>query len=327
MKTFIALSVRDYRDLLMACLLGIGSGVGVMAMGLLALRIAGQAPGSAANLLLPLSGLAGAGVGLMLFLRRRLWQPLHQLIRSLPRRATQKVTIATDTGIAPLRLLSHRIHDLLDQLQGMLDRNQRDFHDLAHDLRGPLTRLLLRIEALHEQEPPDAELIAGLDADLKALLALDQELGDLAETPERPLHRDWLLLEPFCQDIAASYGPHLVTLAIEPSIALPVDRRMLQRALNNLIDNALDYGGAPVRISASASADLVSIVVEDAGRAGGSTASSELRLPPPHQGLGLTIARGFCLSHGGSLDLGTSPLGGWQVRLNLHSAPPAEQAA
>jgi len=123
-----------------------------------------------------------------------------------------------------------------------------------------------------------------------------------------------LALEPFCREIAAGYAPHLVELAIEPTLSVLVDRRMLQRTLNNLIDNALDYGAPPVLIRAESEANAVAISVEDPGEGEASVfkaahANQGPLLPPAHQGLGLAIARGFCQRHGGDLELGHSPLG------------------
>lgn len=321
MRTFIALSAKDSRELILSCLIGSGMALTVMGATVLMLQAFGQNPVPATGTLMLLSGVAGATAGLVLFLRRRLWEPLHRLIRSLPRRATQKATLVINGGIAPVRLLTHRVNRLLDQFQITLDRNQREFNGIAHDLRGPLTRLLLRLEMLKEQDRPDAELIAGLDADLKALIALDQDLGELAEPQGRNLHREWLNLEPCCQEVSTSYNSDLVIVAVDPQLRVLADRRMLQRTLHNLIENALEYGGAPVKISASVIDEALVISVEDSGVNGRHPARAGFDLPPPHQGLGLAIARGFCLSHEGTMELGESTLGGWHVSLHLRAVP------
>lgn len=321
MRTFIALSAKDCRELILSCLIGTGMALTMMGATVLMLQAVGQNPVPATETLMLLSGVAGAAVGLVLFLRRSLWEPLHQLIRSLPRRATQKVTLVINGGIAPVRLLTHRVNRLLDQFQTMLDRNQREFNGIAHDLRGPLTRLLLRLELLKEQDRPDSELIAGLDADLKALVALDQDLGELAEPQGRSLHREWLNLEPCCQQVSASYNSDLVIVAVDPQLRVLADQRMLQRALHNLIENALEYGGAPVKVSAAVINEALVISVEDSGINGSHPSRAEFDLPPPHQGMGLAIARGFCLSHEGTMEVGESKLGGWQVSLHLRAFP------
>ena len=327
MRTFIALSAKDSRELILASLIGIGIAVTVMGTTVLVLQAFGQRPVPATGTLMLLSGVAGAAMGLVIFLRRRLLEPLHQLIRSLPRRATQKVTLVINGGIAPVHILTHRVNRLLTQFQGTLDQNQREFNAIAHDLRGPLARLLVRLEILKEHDQPDTELIAGLDADLKALVALDQDLGELAQPQGRILHTEWLYLEPCCREVAASYDADLVVVAIDPRLRVRTDRRMVQRALRNLIENALEYGGAPVRVAAAVINEALVISVEDSGRKGSHPSFTEPDLPPPHQGMGLAIARGFCRIHEGWMELGESTLGGWHVSLHLQTVPIERSAA
>lgn len=327
MRTFIALSSKDSRELVLTCLIGIGMAVTLMGAAVFVLQMFGLNPVPETATLMLLSGVIGAALGLGLFLRRRLWDPLHQLIRSLPRRATQKVTLVIHGGIAPVRLLTHRVNHLLKQFQSMLDRNQREFNGIAHDLRGPITRLLLRLEVLKEQAQPDPELIAGLDADLKTLLALDQDLGELLEPEGRSLHREWQQLDRCLHDVSASYDKGLLIVDTDPSLTLLVDRRMLERALHNLIENALEYGGAPVKMSATTIDNVVVISVEDSGEAGRHPSLPDVHIPPPHHGIGLAMVKSFCLSHGGTMKVGRSSLGGWQVSVHLRAVPLEGNAA
>lgn len=326
MKRLIVLSGRDRRKLLIACALGSSSALTVLLLALLLLRLTDlHLVGSNAALLVVLAIVLGALVGVMSFLRRELWQPLNQLLKALPRRSTQEVTLRLNGGIAPLQLLSHRINGLLHHMQSAATDRQRQFNDLAHDIRGPLTRLLLRVETLREQDSDDPELIAGLEADLEALVALDQELGEIGEPLGRSRRRERLPLEPFCREIARSYGPRLVVVQIPHTLNAWVDRRLLQRTLHNLIENALEHGGAPVLITAQANGDGTRIQLDDSGKTGLASAMGKVLLPPAHQGLGLAIARSFCQSHGGELRLGTSPRGGWQVELRLGPGPHQEE--
>jgi two-component system osmolarity sensor histidine kinase EnvZ len=325
MKRPMLLSGRDRRKLLIACALGSSAAFAVVLLALLLLQLSGRSlVGMVGGLLVVLAIVLGALMGAVGFLQREFWLPLNQLLTTLPRRSSQEVTLVLDGGIAPLQLLSHRINGLLHQMQNAAASRQRQFDDLAHDIRGPLTRLLLRVETLRDQDTHDPELVAGLEADLEALVALDQELGEIGEQMIRPPQRERLLLEPFCQEIARSYGPPLVLVEIPATLSGWVDRRLLQRTLHNLIENALEHGGAPVRITAHPSGAGTVIQLDDSGKAGLASPLGVPLLPPPHQGLGLAIARSCCRSHGGELVLGASPQGGWQVQLGLGPAPPQE---
>lgn len=226
------------------------------------------------------------------------------------------------SGAGALLLLAHRIHDLLAQLNSSVTEQRRQIRDLAHDLRGPLTRLLLRVETLRQQEQHDPDLVAGLEADLEALLTLNQDLAALSEPVGNPGPRLPVALEPLCRQIAECYEPERVIVELAPQLTARVERRLLERTLHNLIDNALGHGGPPVILSAQTTADTLTIQVDDAGRGGGSEPQQQ-PLQPQQPGLGLAIARGFCRRHGGELHLHPSRLGGLQVQLRLPADPSA----
>ena len=234
-------------------------------------------------------------------------------------------------GIAPWLLLSHRINLLLETLNRKTEARQRRLDGIAHDMRGPLTRLQLRVEALQHGGGFDPDALAGLQADLNALLALDRDLDAIAIQPSDPPTHHQVNLEAFCRKLAKSYGPDRVQITIPP-VCLRLDRHLLQRSLNNLIDNALAYGSPPVVVSLENGADHIAINVDDHGAPNvddhgsppfpplegqGTPAPSSSPIPPIHRGLGLTIAEGFCRQHGGRLVLGRSRLGGLQVGLQL----------
>ena len=316
MKRTILLSSRDQRHLLLACLLGSCSGALLLVAGLELLQLIGINTMPERSLLLILGVVIGAGAGLLLFLQRELWLPLKQLLKTLPRRIKNNTTLVINDGVAPLQLLAHRINVLLAQLNQNVTEQREQVRTLAHDIRGPLTRLLLRVEALGEQPHHDPELVAGLEADLEALMTLDQELAEISEPMHRPIRRERLALQPFCRAIANRYDAELVVLNLEPTLTAVVDQRLLERTLHNLIDNALEHGGPPVTISAKSTAELLTILVDDAGTTEIQSAGLAV-VPPGHQGLGLAIARRFCHSHGGELLLKPSSLGGLQVQLTL----------
>jgi len=127
-------------------------------------------------------------------------------------------------------------------------------------------------------------------------------------------------LEAFCHKLAKSYGKDRVQITIPP-VSLRLDRHLLQRSLNNLIDNALEYGSPPVVVSLENGADSIAINVDDHGSAAvegeGIPLPSSLPIPAIHRGLGLAIAESFCRQHGGRLVVGRSRLGGLQVGLHL----------
>ncbi|MEL7155399.1 MAG: sensor histidine kinase, partial [Actinomycetota bacterium] len=94
--------------------------------------------------------------------------------------------------------------------------------------------------------------------------------------------------------------------------------------VRNAVVHALPPNGSPARIAVSV--DGPTVTVDDNG--GGIAPPDRARLMERFErrgasagtGLGLAIARQVTLAHGGSIELGDSPLGGTRVRLRF--APP-----
>ena len=147
MKRAIRLSAKDRRHLLVACVMG-GSTAAIGAR--LLMVLAGAQRVEAEGPLLALSAVVGCGAGLVLFLQRELLQPLNQLLNALPRHAQNSVPLRLHSGIAPLQLLQRRLNALLAEWHNQAAVQQRQCNDLAHDIRAPLTRLVLRVETLRQ---------------------------------------------------------------------------------------------------------------------------------------------------------------------------------
>jgi len=322
MRRAVLLNAQDRKQLLVCCLVGIAVGVMLVAAGLALRHLLGHGTPDW-DLVVALSISLGILLGLLLFLWRQLWQPLNELLIALPLLVRHRARLDLGHGIAPLLLVSHRINLVLETLSRRAEARQRRLDGIVHDIRGPLTLLQLRVEALQHGGRFDSDVLAGLQADLNALLALDRDLGAIAINPPDPPPRHQVNLEDFCRKLAKSYGPDRVQITIPP-VYLRLDLDLLQRSLNNLIDNALAYGSPPVVVSLENGADHIAINVDDHGpppltslEGKGIPAPSGSPIPVIHRGLGLTIAEGFCRQHGGRLVLGRSRLGGLQVGLQL----------
>jgi two-component system sensor histidine kinase KdpD len=116
-----------------------------------------------------------------------------------------------------------------------------------------------------------------------------------------------------------------------------VDPGLLERAVANLVENAVKYSpaGETVLVSASAIADRVEVRVVDRGP--GVPDEAKERIFEPFQrhgdaprgagvGLGLAVARGFTEAMNGTLNAEDTPGGGLTMVLTLRAAPPLEPA-
>ena len=204
---------------------------------------------------------------------------------------------------------------------------------IGHDLKTPLAALRVRIEIV-EDATERARMVRGVEkitTTLDDILTLAR-LGRAAHPPERTD------LSALAASVMSEYEDlgEAVRLMDDQRIVATVHAGWVQRALRNLIDNALRHGGGAARMSVSLTRDRGEAVlaVEDGGPGiPPGTGHRDVRTVPARggepqpgdrgAGLGLTIARSIAEHHGGALSLVNRPDGGLraELRLPLTSAP------
>lgn len=260
----------------------------------------------------------GVLLGTLLYLHLRMNAPLKRLLHSMERTRGRQFDLMPPQGMKSVRRLVQRINELYEQINANEQSRRLLLRTLSHDLRSPLTRLQVRMELGQTIEVPS------LEGDLALLRALAEQisiLGDAADGYQGP--QDFLL-DQFCGRVAASYRPGTVEIAV-PAWIVHLDQAGLQRSLNNLIDNAVEYGRPPVQIGAELKGMEVVITVDDHGE--GLPTPSILTMPlqprwddrgqQRHSGLGLQIVESFCRNAGGRLSLDRAPGGGLRASLHL----------
>jgi signal transduction histidine kinase len=245
---------------------------------------------------------------------------------------------------------------LLDKLRHQfaalrrLDRFRREgVSNLSHDLRSPLTATVACLETLEARfddaaHAEDRRLVGIALRNTRNAARLVGSLGDLAtlDEPEYALRAESVEVGELLDDIAARFASRAqaqgVALRVEPAAEpLParLDVELIERAVANLVDNALKFcgAGAAVTLSARAEAGAVVIVVADTGpgiaaadlphlfdrfyqaRAGVAPATGE-----GGKGLGLAIVKRIAELHGGSVAVESAAGRGATMRLTLPAA-------
>ena len=270
--------------------------------------------------------LIGVLGGLVLFLRWQIERPLARLLRQLDGQGgSQSLPLLPELGIAPIRLLSQLINRLLERINATARARRQLLQGLTHDLGGPHGRLMLRTELLCERLGGESRQLAmAMAVDLERLRSLTDQLALLGEQELPAESRQICALDDLCGRIVASQPPGVVLLRV-PRLLVRLDPEGLERALNNLIDNALEYGAPPVELSASRHGRELRLRVDDHGP--GIPTNTLLAMPGPsrsndrhrqrHRGLGLAIVERFCLEHQGRLALLEAPGGGLRAELRL----------
>jgi two-component system osmolarity sensor histidine kinase EnvZ len=184
---------------------------------------------------------------------------------------------------------------------------------------------MLRTELLCEQLTGDQlQLALAMARDLEQLRSLTEQLALLGEQELPPAERQTCSLDDLCGRIATSQPAGLVHLRV-PRMLVHLNPEGLERALNNLIDNALEHGAPPVWLSARRRGRDLILRVDDRGS--GIPTDTLPAMPGPsrsndrqrqrHRGLGLAIVERFCQDHQGRLLLLKAPGGGLRAELRL----------
>ncbi|MGH3417274.1 MAG: sensor histidine kinase, partial [Actinocrinis sp.] len=211
---------------------------------------------------------------------------------------------------------------------------------VSHDLRTPLAAAKASIGTLRDPElevPPDdrEELLEAADESLDRLTRLVENLLDMSRLQAGAIK---LRLEPLAaadvlpralDDVPESAGR--VRLEPVPPGVPPVlaDGPLLERAVANLVGNAVKHTGSPVTVTVSALGPRVEIRVIDRGP-GIPRADRDLVFRPFQRlgdrdntagvGLGLALARGLTEAMGGTLTPEDTPGGGVTMVVALPAA-------
>lgn len=164
-----------------------------------------------------------------------------------------------------------------------LDRNHAEFiHVVSHDLRGPMTSAfgfasILESTLEEAGDQPKLHMTRKIMSGITQLVALVENIQDAGrydpETGFYQMLRVPVHLSDLVESIVAQYlippDKHLkLELCCDPDLPLVnVDRVMIERAIINLIDNAVKYSGAEgaIGIGIRADAGRIVISVRDSG--------------------------------------------------------------
>ncbi|HXA47055.1 MAG TPA: ATP-binding protein [Burkholderiaceae bacterium] len=253
-------------------------------------------------------------------------------------RLATRLTIARNASIYPL---ADCMNQMAQRIESLLDAHKNLLHSVSHELRTPIARLgfgleLLREEAQeHGQQGLSQARMQAMEEDLAELNTLVNELLNLTKLEQQQnLVRTNVDLLAMLQENLRAIAYGLVDKELSMDFAdnlgeLAGDRRLLSRAVGNLLLNAMKYGNRRVAVSAHKLADGTHhISVEDDGP--GIAPDQRQRIFEPFHrldssrdrdtggfGLGLAIANKAVQLHGGYIVVSDSVLGGAKFTLTL----------
>jgi len=194
---------------------------------------------------------------------------------------------------------------------------------VAHDLRGPLTRLRTRLESMASERTPSREDLEECVVQADALLATFNALLRIARIESGAYRSAFAptdlgrIARDVCELYHAAADERGITLECDAPIGALVigDRELLAQALTNLLDNAVKYtpdgGRIEVRVATAPHAHTLRVADSGPGIPAGERERMLERFTRldgarslPGNGLGLALVKAVAEQHDGRLTLG-----------------------
>lgn len=277
--------------------------------------------------------LATAGTALLVWLVTGLYvtsaffQPLLRITQATRRMARGDYGVRVHPrGQREMEQLARSFNDMAQQVQSS-NQTQRDFlANVSHDLRTPLTMIAGFSGAMLDGTAGEADAYASAQVIHEEALKMQRLVDDLLqltrlESGLLTLERHPIDVRPFAQRVIdralhARGRSHVLTIHNQVSVDCPrimADPDRLERALGNLLDNAVEYtpdGGTITVTARGVERAWVEIGVSDTGRGIPAADVDRVferfyRADPSrerthgHSGLGLAIVREIVEAHGG----------------------------
>ncbi|MEP4077001.1 sensor histidine kinase [Haloferula sp.] len=216
----------------------------------------------------------------VLFLSLLLWAPfIVGITRYVSRlsRATERIALGKfDTKIEGVRRdelgsLGNSIEDMAKQLDGLVSGQKRFLGDVAHELCSPLARIRTGLGVMeHGLDPSHKVRLESIDEDVGELSDLVSEVLAFtkASTAPNSVNPETIDLLPLLEEVLEHECPgHEVEWRVPQDIKIRADRRLISRAVANVMRNAHRHAGedCQLHIYAKAVDDDVELMIADDG--------------------------------------------------------------
>lgn len=291
-----------------------------------------------------------ASAALGWFIARRGLAPIRAVAQEAERVTAHRLSepLRVEDAPAEVRGLIVSINRMLARLQGSFRTLEEFSADIAHELRTPISTLMLQTQVTLSRERSVAEYQETLHSNLIELERLQRTVSDMLflarvdrgmvqlERKTVDLAQEARSVAEFFEPVAAEQGQRI---EVRGTGLAACDRAMARRALTNLLSNAVRYAprGATITVDIAAQPDGGAVVDvinpappmsaeelqrlfarfargTDATTAGATSSFGE------GAGLGLSIVNSIMRLHGGSVTADSTP-SGLRLRLVFPTAP------
>ena len=225
------------------------------------------------------------------------------------------------SGALEIRQAGLEFGKMRKRIMRHLNQRSEMLSGISHDLRTPLTRLKLQLSFIK-----DEGLSKKMSLDIDEMEKMLNEY--LQFTSSTYLEKDETFdISELIENTINKYDNNNISKELIPRVYMNGRKNLIQRSLNNIIDNSIKYGKT-INIELSKKNNILLITIDDDGV--GIPETEYLNVFKPFYkidksrgnsrssvGLGLSITSDIIRSHGGNIILAKSPLDGLRVKVFL----------
>ena len=225
------------------------------------------------------------------------------------------------SGALEIRKAGYEFDRMRKRIIRHLNQRSEMLSGISHDLRTPLTRIKLQLALIK-----DMEISKKLSGDVDEMEKMLNEYLQFSKSTFSDKTETFDISE-LIKSTVKKYENADISLDQPEKTIFNGRKNLIQRCLNNLIDNALKYA-TKVKVKQEKIRKTIVIIIEDDGP--GIPASEYENVFKPFYkidkgrseakssvGLGLSISSDIIRSHGGTIELRKSETGGLEVMISL----------